>query len=176
MKGQNIVWLLLVFSAAFKLYEAAGIQETLKKDVKLSKHPVIVVISYDGFRYDYMEKTETPNLNRVKASGVSVPYMQNQFLTNTFPNHHSIATGRYIESHGIVANFLYDPLYGKVLSGYNDDPGFWNYSSSVLPLWVSSSKNFRPIHSKSQTIEFATDYSLPRLSTNWLVMTGPVVS
>lgn len=138
MASLDFFWsFVFLTTVAIRFSNAAAVQDATVKKVNLSKHPVIVVISYDGFRYDYLEKTETPNLHRVKSSGVSVPYMQNQFLTNTFPNHHSIATGRYIESHGIVANFLYDPLYGKTLSGYNDDPGFWNYSSTVLPLWVS---------------------------------------
>ncbi|CAG7668636.1 unnamed protein product [Allacma fusca] len=110
---------------------------------KLSKHPVVIIISYDGFRYDYLSKTNTPNLDQVKMNGVSVPYMQNQFLTYTFPNHHTIATGLYPESHGVISNAMYDPLYGKKLSGYDNEPGFWNYSSDpeatsspIVPLYT----------------------------------------
>ncbi|CAG7684041.1 unnamed protein product, partial [Allacma fusca] len=106
------------------------------KTVKISKHPVVIIISYDGFRWDYFTKTKTPNMDRVKAEGVTIPYLQNQFITYTFPNHQSIVTGLYEESHGIVGNSFYDPKYHKVLSGFSDDPGFWNYSSNVLPLYT----------------------------------------
>jgi predicted AlkP superfamily pyrophosphatase or phosphodiesterase len=36
--------------------------------------------------------------------------IQNAFITNTFPNHYTIVTGLYEESHGIVANVMYDPV------------------------------------------------------------------
>eukprot|EP00795_Rhopilema_esculentum_P004153 gene4153-20335_t len=40
-----------------------------------------------------------------KASeGVQAEYMTSQFPTKTFPNHYTIATGLYPESHGIVSN------------------------------------------------------------------------
>lgn len=46
--------------------------------VKLSKHPVVLVVSFDGFRYDYLEKTDTPNLKELQRQGVTVPYMTPQ--------------------------------------------------------------------------------------------------
>lgn len=95
---------------------------------KLSKHPVVLVVSFDGFRYDYMEKTETPNLKELQRQGVTVPHMIPQFPSNTFPNHHSIATGLTPDNHGVTDNTFYDPLHGKNLSGFNDDWEFWNYS------------------------------------------------
>ncbi|CAG7668644.1 unnamed protein product [Allacma fusca] len=98
----------------------------------LSKHPVVIIIvSFDGFRYDYMNKTRTPNLDRVKENGVSVPYMRNQFPTKSLPNPYSIVTGLYPESHGIVSNIVYDPFYRKELVGYMYDPGYWNFSMDV---------------------------------------------
>ncbi|CAL8070951.1 unnamed protein product [Orchesella dallaii] len=102
----------------------------------ISEHPVILVVSFDGFRYDYLDKVDTPALHELKNGGVSVPYMEPVFPTKTFPNHQSIATGLYAESHGIVDNSMYDPLYNKTLSGFVDDPGFWNYHQDVLPIWI----------------------------------------
>lgn len=107
------------------------------KSVKLSNHPVILVVSFDGFRYDYIAKAKvTPWLNALRNSGVTVPYMEPTFPTKTFPNHQSIATGLYAETHGIVDNVLFDPEFNGTLSGFNDDPGFWNYHPEVLPIWV----------------------------------------
>lgn len=104
---------------------------------QLSKHPVVLVVSFDGFRYDYLEKTDTPNLKELQRQGVTVPHMTPQFPSNTFPNHHSIATGLTPDNHGITDNTFYDPLYGRNLSGFNDDWEFWNYSPDVLPFYVS---------------------------------------
>lgn len=63
------------------------------KSSNLSKHPVLLVISFDGFRHDYFHRAATPFLDLLKEDGSSVPYMKNQFVTKTFPNHMSIATG-----------------------------------------------------------------------------------
>lgn len=105
---------------------------------KLSKHPVVLVVSFDGFRYDYLEKDNTPNLIELQRQGITVPHMNAQFPANTFPNHHSIATGLTPDHHGITDNTFYDPLLGKNLSGFNDDWEFWNYSPDVLPFYVST--------------------------------------
>ncbi|CAL8123973.1 unnamed protein product [Orchesella dallaii] len=67
-------------------------------------------------------------------SGVSVPHMDPVFPTKTFPNHHSIATGLYPESHGIVDNTFFDPKYNETLN--TNDPRFWNYRPDVLPIWI----------------------------------------
>lgn len=60
---------------------------------RLSSHPVLIVISFDGFRHDYFRHVATPNLDLLREDGTSVPFMRNQFVTKTFPNHMSIATG-----------------------------------------------------------------------------------
>ena len=40
--------------------------------------------------------------------------MTNQFQTKTFPNHWTMVTGLYEETHGIVANQFYDPSSHQV--------------------------------------------------------------
>ncbi|EJD73685.1 type I phosphodiesterase/nucleotide pyrophosphatase [Loa loa] len=40
--------------------------------------------------------------------GTTAEYMYGTYPTKTFPNHYSIATGLYPESHGIVDNVIYD--------------------------------------------------------------------
>jgi ectonucleotide pyrophosphatase/phosphodiesterase family protein 5 len=105
----------------------------------ISDHPVILVISYDGFRYNYLDKNTTPNMNKLRISGSHADYMRNAFITKTFTNHHSIATGVYPEVHGILANNVYDPEYGKILHyGYE----FWHFSDAVVPVWVCTVHNY----------------------------------
>ncbi len=70
----------------------------------------VILISIDGFRPDYMETVQPPNLVRLAANGVSAPEgMIPSFPSLTFPNHYSIATGLYSANHGIIGNTMYDP-------------------------------------------------------------------
>src|SRR5580700_11291192 len=67
-----------------------------------AKHYVILV-SLDGFRYDYATKYSAKNLLAVAARGASTPDgMIPAFPSLTFPNHYTIVTGLYPEHHGLV--------------------------------------------------------------------------
>src|SRR5579862_2737547 len=104
--------------------------------VQQSKHYVILV-SLDGFRYDYAEKYEAKNLQAMAARGASAPQgMIPAYPSVTFPNHYTIVTGLYPEHHGIVANNFYDPVRKQRFS-YTDQKtaldGSW-YGGT--PLWV----------------------------------------
>src|SRR5438105_643715 len=71
--------------------------------------PTVVLISFDGFRWDYPEKAETPILHALMKSGVTAKSLIPVFPSITFPNHYSIITGLYPEHHGIVGNEMWDP-------------------------------------------------------------------
>lgn len=76
---------------------------------QISKHYVILV-SLDGFRYDYARKYHAEHLLALGARGASAPEgMLPSYPSITFPNHYTIVTGLYPEHHGIVANSFYDP-------------------------------------------------------------------
>eukprot|EP00794_Sanderia_malayensis_P008019 gene8019-8878_t len=66
--------------------------------------PAVIIISLDGFRPDYYHRNITPNIKKLADDGVRAEYMKSQYPTKTFPNHYTIATGLYPESHGIVSN------------------------------------------------------------------------
>ncbi len=70
--------------------------------------PYVVLVSIDGFRHDYPTLYDTPNLDRLAATGAAAEALIPVFPTLTFPNHYSIATGLYPGNHGIVANTFYD--------------------------------------------------------------------
>ena len=78
----------------------------------------LILISIDGFRYDYLKRGITPNLKKLCRKGIHGP-MKPQFPSYTFPNHFSLVTGLYPESHGIVGNAFYDPKLEEYFS-YND--------------------------------------------------------
>ena len=72
------------------------------------KHYVILV-SLDGFRYDYAEKYRAENIRALGAAGAAAREgMIPAYPSLTFPNHYTLATGLYPEHHGIVANNFYD--------------------------------------------------------------------
>jgi len=101
-----------------------------------AKHYVILV-SLDGFRYDYPQKYGAPHIQSMAITGASAPDgMLPSYPSITFPNHITLVTGLYPEHHGIVANTFYDPFrnatYNYTQSQTNGD-GSW-YGGT--PLWV----------------------------------------
>jgi len=67
----------------------------------------VVVLSVDGFRHDYPELYNTPNLDRMAEEGTKAEALIPAFPSFTFPNHYSMATGLYPDNHGIVMNNFY---------------------------------------------------------------------
>lgn len=111
-----------------------------------------LLISIDGFRHDYLERRQrdgdkhneflAPTLRRLakegtQAEGGLTPVMP----TKTFPNHYSIATGLYPESHGIVSNTMYSEKSQKWFHLTETEPEWWHGE----PIW----KTLR--HSKRRT-------------------------
>ncbi|RZP30568.1 alkaline phosphatase family protein [bacterium] len=76
----------------------------------------VLLISMDGFRYDYLEKAYTPNFDKIVKTGASAKALVPIFISKTFPNHYSIATGMYAENHGLIANSFYAPDLDKTYS------------------------------------------------------------
>ncbi len=110
--------------------------DALNSVAQRRKH-YVVLVSLDGFRYDYPTKYATPHLDVIAHRGASAPAgMLPVYPSLTFPNHYAIATGLYPEHHGLVANSFYDPerdeTYVYTRPESNGD-GSW-YGGT--PLWV----------------------------------------
>jgi predicted AlkP superfamily pyrophosphatase or phosphodiesterase len=96
----------------------------------------VVLVSLDGFRWDYTRRDGATHLLALGKQGVWAPDgMLPSFPSLTFPNHFSIVTGLYPEHHGLVANGFYDQT--KQARYAISDPaavtdGSW-YSG--VPLW-----------------------------------------
>lgn len=98
-------------------------------------YSALLVVSYDAFRYDFVNRTITPHLYNLRKHGTYAEYLNNIFPTKTFPNHHSIATGLYAETHGVIGNRIYDPISQKTF-GIRDYELF-HYNENIEPIWVS---------------------------------------
>ena len=100
--------------------------------------PYLVLVSIDGFRWDYMDRYPTPNLDRIVSQGSKAERLLPVFPTLTFPNHYSIATGLYPAHHGLMANDFPDPVRDKWYSLKDrqsvEDPAFY----SGEPIWVAA--------------------------------------
>jgi predicted AlkP superfamily pyrophosphatase or phosphodiesterase len=80
----------------------------------------LVLISIDGFRWDYLNRPQAANLRALAAHGVRAERMVPSFPSITFPNHYTIVTGLLPEHHGIISNNMVDPVLGKF--GIGDNP------------------------------------------------------
>jgi ectonucleotide pyrophosphatase/phosphodiesterase family member 5 len=81
-----------------------------------SQIPYTILISFDGFRWDYANRGITPNLDKLADVGVTASSLRPCFPTKTYPNHYSIISGCYIDKHGIIANNFTDPQTGEKYS------------------------------------------------------------
>jgi predicted AlkP superfamily pyrophosphatase or phosphodiesterase len=99
--------------------------------------PILVLISFDGFRWDYIDRGESPNLKALAAQGVRAQALIPSFPTVTFPNHYTIVTGLYPEHHGIVANTMDDSSWPErftMSSRWALDQHWWGGE----PIWVTA--------------------------------------
>jgi predicted AlkP superfamily pyrophosphatase or phosphodiesterase len=98
--------------------------------------PYVLLISLDGFRYDYAERDHAMNLLALGKSGVTAKALIPSFPTTTFPNHYTIVTGLYPAHHGIVDNSFWDPARNAEFrssdSASTTEGSWWGGT----PLWV----------------------------------------
>jgi predicted AlkP superfamily pyrophosphatase or phosphodiesterase len=107
---------------------------------QLAKH-YVVLVSIDGFRYDYAKLYGATHLDAVAREGATAPDgMLPAYPSVTFPNHYTLVTGLYPEHHGIVAMSFYDPQR-KERYAFNDPEtvtdGSWYRG---VPLWSLAEK------------------------------------
>ena len=99
------------------------------------QHPLLV-ISLDGFRFDYTSLARTPVLDNLRKNGASFDFMQPVFPTKTFPAHHSMATGLYPDTHGIVGNYMFDASTNKHFSPRHMSDDIWWREGE--PIWITA--------------------------------------
>jgi predicted AlkP superfamily pyrophosphatase or phosphodiesterase len=102
---------LKIFIAATSLFSVLAVAIASSGGINSAEHinkPSVLMISIDGFRFDYIEKFGAENLAQIAAQGVRAESMKPSFPSLTFPNHITLVTGRYPGNHGIVSNTFYD--------------------------------------------------------------------
>ena len=104
---------------------------------------ILILVSIDGFRWDYLEKFSPPALTKLAAGGVHADGLIPQFPSKTFPNHYTIVTGLTLAHHGIISNNIRDKEIPGEFTLANrevqNDPRWWGGE----PIWNTAEKQGR---------------------------------
>ena len=126
---------------AILLFACVGISSAPRgQDRRQETGTPLILVSLDGFRWDFMDLTETPALDKLAASGVRAQRLIPVFPTKTFPNHYTIVTGLYPEHHGIVANNFYDPTFDSSFILTDAETLFREAWWEGEPIWVTAER------------------------------------
>lgn len=104
----------------------------------------VLLVSIDGFRYDYRQMYDTPILDQIAREGVRADFLIPVFPTKTFPNHYSITTGRFTENTGLVSNNMYDPEFDAYYSLADREAVQDARWYKGEPIWVTAEKQGVP--------------------------------
>jgi predicted AlkP superfamily pyrophosphatase or phosphodiesterase len=111
-----------------------------RNSAEQQQKPYVILISADGFRYDYAKKYQASHLLELSGNGIQAESMIPSFPSLTFPNHYTLVTGMYPAHHGLVNNSFYDEKradkYSMSAKSKVTD-GSW-YGGT--PLWVLAEK------------------------------------
>ncbi|MFC3159441.1 alkaline phosphatase family protein [Chryseobacterium arachidis] len=109
---RGLQFLLLILSlTVFAQKENADTAQVVIPDrhnsVEAQTKPYVIMISTDGFRYDYAKKYNAENLLKLSNGGVQAKAMIPSYPSITFPNHWTLMTGLYPSHHGLIDNFFF---------------------------------------------------------------------
>ncbi len=134
----KIKWLVLVLPI---LIASCSGKKNVEKDTgSETLDSYVLVVSFDGFRWDYSNLYDTPNFDQLEESGVKAEHLISSFPTKTFPNHYTLATGLYPDHHGIINNSFYaselEGIYRIKATEMVTNPDAYFGE----PLWVTAEK------------------------------------
>ena len=100
---------------------------------------VTVIISLDGFRWDYTQWYDTPFLDRMAEEGVEAALIPS-YPSKTFPNHYTLATGLFPDHHGIIGNKFINRATGKKFSLSNREVKHDARYYGGEPIWLTAQR------------------------------------
>ena len=133
----SVFFCLLITSTAFcQVDTTQKIVPDRANSAEQEQKPYVILISADGFRWDYAQKYHAEHLLALAKSGVQAESMRPSYPSVTFPNHYSIVTGLYPSHEGLVNNSFYDADTKSFFSykGKTGTDAIW-YNGGT-PIWV----------------------------------------
>lgn len=109
-------------------------------DAKHIGKPIVILVSIDGYRHDYTQIFNPPNITQFFSQGAQAEALLSVYPSMTFTNHYAIASGMYTENHGLMANHFWDRERQEEYSMRDRSTvrdGSW-YGGT--PLWVAASE------------------------------------
>jgi predicted AlkP superfamily pyrophosphatase or phosphodiesterase len=94
----------------------------------------VIVVSLDGIRFDYPERSPGLGFDKIEKEGLKAQYLEPVYQSSTFPAHVSMATGVGPDKHGILHNNFFDK-----------EKGSYSYSAEAdwiefPPIWAIAEK------------------------------------
>lgn len=122
---------------------------------KANFHHKLLLISFDGFRWNYDQDVETPNMDKLVKDGVKAKYVSPPFVTMTSPSHFTIITGKcmYIPVPSVspagklfATFFLFAPFLraGKAAKELPNEIAFTAFSVSPTFLFFKGVSSYLP--------------------------------
>jgi predicted AlkP superfamily pyrophosphatase or phosphodiesterase len=103
--------------------------------------PILVLVAFDGWRWDYLDIMNAPTLRALAGRGVRADGLIPVYPSLTFPNHYTLVTGLRPARHGIVSNTMIDPaLPGRFTlsnTAVTGNPAWWNGE----PIWHTATRH-----------------------------------
>jgi len=136
MKNLFSIVFILIFGWSFSQTDTAQVVVPNRKNAAESlAKPYVILISADGFRYDYAKKFNAKNILKLAETGVSAKAMIPSYPSITGPNHYTMISGLFPSHTGFVDNYFYDQkrndFFGMSVQSKISD-GSW---LGGIPLW-----------------------------------------
>lgn len=132
----SLSFFLFSFAAFCQVDTAQQIIQGRENGPEQQKKPYVILISADGFRYDYAEIYHARHLLALSDGGVKAEAMLPSYPSVTFPNHYSMVTGLYPSHEGLVNNAFYDANLKKFFSYKGKTANDSTWYNGGTPLWV----------------------------------------
>ena len=107
------------------------------------RSPLVVYLSINGFRASYLDwyaADYLPAFRYLLSHGLRAREMNPVVPTVTYPNHYTLSTGLWPESHGVVSNSMIDPQLNNstfALGRVSEADGRWYLAE---PLWGTAKR------------------------------------
>ena len=104
--------------------------------------PLVVYISINGFRASYLNwyMDYLPAMRYITQHGLRAREMNPVLPSVTYPNHYTLSTGLWPESHGLVSNSMYDPVFDASFDLGDDSEADGRWYAMAEPVWVTAKR------------------------------------